>query len=250
VGLETIGVTSVFDADGRFAPAFDREDRNVIPCDTVILAIGQSVDIDALGEVGPAISPRRTIQTDDELNTSLPGVWAGGDAAAGPRNLIDAIADGRRAAAAIHRRLSGAEAAEPAEGQMVILEQFHRTRDLYDRRARTPVRSLPTGRRVGLREVELGFTEEEARCEASRCLRCFVNVLLDVNRCVLCGLCVDVCPVDVLSIVPAAEVAPRLAAGTALLLDEVACIRCALCVDRCPTDALSMGVWSGIGVSA
>jgi len=75
-------------------------------------------------------------------------------------------------------------------------------------------------------------------------------VLLDVNRCVLCGLCVDVCPVDVLSIVPAAEVAPRLAAGTALLLDEVACIRCALCVDRCPTDALSMGVWSGIGVSA
>ena len=222
----------------------------MIPCDTVILAIGQSVDIEALGDAGPIISPRRTIQTDDDSSTSLHGVWAGGDAAAGPRNLIDAIADGRHAAAAIHTQLSGAEAERQAEGQMIVLEQFHRTEDLYDRVPRTPVPSLPTGRRVGLREVELGFTEAEARCEAARCLRCFVNVLLDVDRCVLCGLCVDVCPVDVLSIVPAAEVAPDLPVGTALLLDEVACIRCALCVDRCPTNALSMGLWSGIGVPA
>jgi formate hydrogenlyase subunit 6/NADH:ubiquinone oxidoreductase subunit I len=112
------------------------------------------------------------------------------------------------------------------------------------------VRSLPTGRRVGLREVELGFNEEEARCEASRCLRCFANVLLDVDRCVLCGLCVDVCPVDVLSIVPASEVSTQFESGTALMLDERACIRCALCLDRCPTDALSMGMWAGIGVPA
>jgi formate dehydrogenase beta subunit len=250
VGLETIGVTSVFDASGRFAPVFDPDDRSVIPCDTVILAIGQSVDIDALGDMGPTISPRRTIQTHDELKTSLPEVWAGGDAAAGPRNLIDAIADGRRAAAAIHSQLGGIEAEQQADGQMVVLEQFHRTEDLYDRVKRIPVPSLPTDRRVGLREVELGFTEAEARCEASRCLRCFVNVLLDVDRCVLCGLCVDVCPVDVLSIVPAAEIAPDFPVGTALLLDETACIRCALCVDRCPTNALSMGMWSGIGVSA
>jgi len=250
VGLETIGVKSVFDASGRFAPVFDPDDRSVIPCDTVILAIGQSVDIAALGEAGPVISPRRTIQTDDESSTSLQGVWAGGDAAAGPRNLIDAIADGRRAAAAIHSQLGGVEAEQKAEGQMIVLEQFHRTGDLYDRLPRIPVPSLPTGRRVGLREVELGFTEEEARCEAARCLRCFVNVLLDVDRCVLCALCVDVCPVDVLSIVPAAEATPDLPVGTALLLDEAACIRCALCVDRCPTDALSMGLWSGIGVPA
>jgi formate hydrogenlyase subunit 6/NADH:ubiquinone oxidoreductase subunit I len=77
-----------------------------------------------------------------------------------------------------------------------------------------------------------------------------VNVLLDIDRCVLCGLCVDVCPVDVLSIVPAIEVGSGLGPGTALLLDERACIRCALCVERCPTDALAMGMWSGIGVPA
>lgn len=250
VGLETIGVTSVFDADGRFAPEFDPDDRLVIDCDTVILAIGQAVDLEALGADGPVISARRTIETDEQLSTSLPRVWAGGDAAAGPRNLIDAIADGRRTAAAIHLELGGFESMAAPTGQMVVLDQFHRTDDLYDRRDRIAVQSLPTGRRVGLREVELGFTEEEARCEASRCLRCFLNILLDVDRCVLCGLCVDVCPVDVLSILPALEVAPHLGPGTALLLDERACIRCALCVDRCPTDALSMGMWSGIGVPA
>jgi formate dehydrogenase (NADP+) beta subunit len=250
VGVETIGVTSVFDENGRFAPQFDPEDRSVIECDTVILAIGQSVDIEALGGDGPAISPRRTIETNAQLETSLARVWAGGDAASGPRNLIDAIADGRRVAAAIHEAIARVEQEARPPGQMVVLNQFHRSDDTYDRRDRVSVRSLPTGRRVGLREVELGFSESEARCEASRCLRCFANVLLDVDLCVLCGLCVDVCPVDVLSIVPVAEVAPELGTGTALLLDEMSCIRCALCLDRCPTDALSMGMWSGIGVPA
>lgn len=250
VGLETIGVTSVFDDQGRFSPQFDADDRQTVECDTVILAIGQQIDLEALGPQGPEISPRHTIATDEGLATSLAGVWAGGDAAAGPRNLIDAIADGRRAAAAIHRTLSGESEESGPSGQMVVLDQFHRTLDLYDRQDRLAVPSLPTGRRIGLREVETGFTEEQARCEAARCLRCFANVLLDVDRCVLCGLCVDVCPVDVLSIVPAVEVVPSGGPGTALLLDETSCIRCALCVERCPTDALSMGMWSGVGVPA
>ena len=82
---------------------------------------------------------------------------------------------------------------------------------------------------------------------AQRCLRCFANILLDTDSCVLCALCSDVCPLDLISLVPAAEVSEG-ATGTALLLDERACIRCALCIERCPTDALSMGVWSGVGV--
>ncbi|MGA7269969.1 MAG: FAD-dependent oxidoreductase [Acidimicrobiia bacterium] len=250
VGLETIGVTSVFDDEGRFAPQFDPDDRHTVECDTVILAIGQQIDLEALGPNGPEISPRHTIATDDDLTTSLGRVWAGGDAAAGPRNLIDAIADGRRVAASIHQTLSGQDEEVRPQGQMVVLDQFHRNLDRYDRQDRLSVPSLPTGRRIGLREVETGFTEEQARCEASRCLRCFANILLDVDRCVLCGLCVDVCPMDVLSIIPAAEVASAGGPGTALLLDETSCIRCALCVDRCPTDALSMGMWSGVGVPA
>jgi ferredoxin len=133
---------------------------------------------------------------------------------------------------------------------MVRLEQFHRLEDLYDRRDRVEVPTLETGRRIGLAEVETGFTPDQARCEAARCLRCFANILLDVQRCVLCALCADVCPVDVLSLVPSEEIYPDRPGGTVLLLDEIRCIRCALCIERCPTDALSMGVWTGVGVPA
>lgn len=245
-GLETIGVLSVFDESGRFAPRFDETDRAVLAADTVILAIGQAVDLSALQPDGPTASRRGTIEIDnDTLVTSIPGVWAGGDAVHGPRSLIEAIADGRRAAASIHRTFAG-DYDDGVAGRMVVLDQFHRLDDQYDRQARLAVPSLSTERRIGLREVELGFSEEQARCEAQRCLRCFANILLDIGACVLCGLCSDVCPLDLIALVPAAEVGAS--AGTALVLDESRCIRCGLCIERCPTRALSMGVWSGVGV--
>ncbi|MGZ5382357.1 MAG: FAD-dependent oxidoreductase [Acidimicrobiia bacterium] len=249
-GLETIKVLSVFDDEGRFSPKFDQEDRATVEADTIILAIGQAIDVDALGEDGPEISPRRTIQVGaDSLATSLPLVWSGGDAARGPRTLIDAIADGRRAAAEIHQAFGGA-VEERKPGTMVQLQQFHRLDDIYDRIGRVDVPTLPTDRRIGLAEVETGFTPEQARCEAKRCLRCFANILLDTSKCVLCALCADVCPLDLIDLVPSEEVAPGLPPGTALTLDETSCIRCALCIERCPTDALSMGLWTGVGVPA
>jgi formate dehydrogenase beta subunit len=247
-GLETIGVKSVFDENGRFSPTFDEEDVQRLEADTIILAIGQAVDVDALGPSGPEISPRRTIQIDPEtLETSIPMVWAGGDAAKGPRTLILAIADGRIAASQIHQAFGGV-VEEHEKGQMVQLEQFHRLDDIYDRIGRVEVPTIPTDRRIGLAEVETGFTEDMARCEAKRCLRCFANILLDTSKCVLCALCADVCPIDVISLVPADEVGVGPAGSTALMFDERACIRCALCIDRCPTDALSMGLWTGVGV--
>jgi ferredoxin len=247
-GLETIKVLSVFDDEGRFSPTFDQDDKEILAADTVILAIGQAIDVDALGDDGPEISPRRTIQIDqDTLATSLPKVWAGGDAARGPRTLIEAIADGRRAAAGIHQAFGGT-ADERESGTMVQLRQFHRLDDVYDRIGRVDVPTLATDRRIGLAEVETGFTVDQARCEAKRCLRCFANILLDVSKCVLCALCADVCPLDLISLVPSEEVAPGLPGGTALTLNETSCIRCALCIERCPPDALSMGLWTGVGV--
>ncbi len=247
-GLETIGVKRVFDEDHRFSPEFDDSDRRTFDADTVILAIGQAIDLDALGDGGPEVSPRRTIKVDDATGTtSLANVWAGGDAAKGPRTLIDAVADGRRSAANIHQSFGG-EVDSERPGKMVRLEQFHRLDDLYDRGTRVDVPTLGTGRRMGLAEVETGFTPDQARCEASRCLRCFANIMLDTDRCVLCALCVDVCPLDLISLVPSEEADPEYGGGTALLLDETACIRCGLCIERCPPDALSMGMWTGIGV--
>ncbi len=244
-GIATVGVRSVFDEEGRFAPVFEPDDVSRFDADTVILAIGQAVDLATLGDHGPAVSGRGTIEVDAQTGmTSVPGIWAGGDAAYGPRNLIDAIADGRNAAAGIHRSFGGT-VPEDEPGVMVPLDGFHRLDDRYDRVPRQRVGTLPTERRIGLREVETGFTEAGARAEAERCLRCFSNILLDTGRCVLCGLCVDVCPYDLISIVPAAELEEPEATGTALLLDESRCIRCALCVERCPTKALTMGLWSG-----
>ncbi len=249
-GLETVGVLSVFNEEGRFAPEFDTGDKSIVPADTVILAIGQAIDLDALGTAGPEISPRRTIQIDPETGrTSIENIWSGGDAAKGPRTLIDAIADGRKSAEDIHKYFGG-DIPDRAAGTMEIVPDFHRLEDTYDRYDRVEVPTLDTGRRIGLAEVETGFTEEMARLEASRCLRCFGNILLDVQKCVLCALCSDVCPVDVISLVPAEQVDVTARGSTALLLDEERCIRCALCIDRCPTDALSMGVWTGVGVPA
>ncbi len=245
-GIETVGVESVFDAQGRFAPQYNRSDIQEFEADTVILAIGQAVDVDSLGTDGPELSPRRTIAVGAEsMLTSMKDVWAGGDAAHGPRSLIDAIADGRKVAAEMHQRFGGSEA-ESVAGEQVELTQFHRLDDTYDRVDRLEVPTLETGRRIGLAEVETGFTEQQARCEAARCLRCFSNIQLDADACVLCGLCVDVCPVDVISIVPASDFGAD-EEGSALLLDEDRCIRCALCVERCPTKALSMSSWIGLG---
>ncbi len=247
-GIETIAVTRVFDDEGRFAPEFDESDRMELEADTIIMAIGQAIDVDVLGDDGPELSPRRTIQVGtDSLATSLPMVWAGGDAARGPRTLIEAIADGRRAAREIHEAFGGSFT-EASAGTMVQLEQFHRLDDVYDRVPRVDVPTLPTDRRIGLAEVETGFTVEQARCEAQRCLRCFANILLDTDKCVLCALCADVCPLDLISLVPSEEIQPDDPGGTALMLNEQSCIRCALCIERCPTDALSMGLWTGVGV--
>jgi formate dehydrogenase beta subunit len=248
-GLRTVGVVSVFDDEGRFSPQFNDDDVAEYDADTVILAIGQAIDLEALGEDGPEVSPRRTIATDPEsFKTSLPGVWAGGDAAFGPRLLITAIAEGRSAAASIHATLSPADVtAKRRPGKMTIVENFHRQMDRYDEYGRVEVPALPTERRIGLQEVELGFSEEAARMEAARCLRCFLDIQLDVDSCVLCGLCADVCPVNIISLIPSQEIGDR-PGGTALMLDEELCIRCALCIDRCPPMALSMGMWTGVGV--
>ena len=245
-GLETIAVESVFDADGRFAPVFLPDTEALIPTDTVILAVGQAADIDFLDAVnlertrvgGLAIDPQ-TLQTSD------PRIWAGGDVARGPRNLIDAVADGQRAAASIHRALAGSTGDVTPLGTEVLIElvarpRFRRLASGYDAIDRVEIPSVPRDRRVGFAEVETGYDEHDARVEGLRCLRCFDNIMLDPSLCILCGLCVDVCPTDCITIARADRLGLGSAEQSVLLLDEDRCIRCGLCVNRCPPAALSM----------
>jgi NADPH-dependent glutamate synthase beta subunit-like oxidoreductase len=255
--IELRRVTQVFDAQGRFSPAYDDGDVETIEADGCVLAIGQRPDLSFLRpEDGVALAPGGTLQVDREtLATGAPGVYAGGDVAFGPRNLIDAIANGKRAARSIHQHLSR-EAARL--GAVIEVEKIP-TRDyrmiagfeILDREAPP---TLDLGRRTGIAEVETGYAEAEARAQAARCLVCHVQTIYDPEACVLCGRCVDVCPEHCLALVPWEEIdlpgaerraleAAAEARGlplSAMVKDDTRCIRCGLCAIRCPTDAMTM----------
>ena len=212
-GLETLEVASVFDADGRFNPSLVDGTEDTIACDSVVLAVGQTADLSWLEPAdGVEVTPRNTLVVDREtLATTAAGVYSGGDLAFGPRNLIDAIADGRRAAASIHRQLTGrGGAATVARRPDDAADRLGHARARSRRRTRSArgsrCRPRPTGRRIGSPEVELGFTEEEARLEAGRCLQCFLNIMLEPSLCILCGGCVDVCPEHCIRIVPTDDI--------------------------------------------
>ncbi len=267
-GVEFVRVKSVFDSEGRFNPTFYPGSEEVVECNTVILAIGQQPDLSFLGEdSGIELTPRGTIAVDPEtLATTAPDVFAGGDVAFGPRNVIAAVADGRKAAASIHRLLTG-QAPPPQEHKIFVFpRRSFQPLDNYDQYPRQPVPSLPIDRRIGIAEVELGYDEPTARIEGSRCLRCWVNTIFEGaeetgSECILCGGCVDVCPEYCIELVSAErmaaspETAAELAAefgfpgqGQALsqeiqavmIKDETKCIRCGLCEQRCPVGCITM----------
>src|SRR6202011_5252217 len=238
-GLETIDVKSVFGDDGRFDPTFLPGTEAVLPADTVILAVGQTADLDVLAGIELELN-RGVIKTDPTtLRTSHPRIWAGGDVAHGPRNLIDAIADGQRAAVSIHAP-NGTAHSDGVRVELGRRAGFRRLSTGYDAIARQPIPATPTDRRVGFAEVEVGYDAQEAWLESLRCLRCFDNVMLEPELCILCGLCVDVCPPNCITIVRADRAGLGLESQSVLLLDENLCIRCGLCVNRCPPGALSM----------
>lgn len=250
-------VLSVFDANGRFAPAYDHDDVVEFEADACILAIGQRADLSFLTPAdGIDPGPGGGIKVDPvTLATSRPGVFAGGDVAFGPRNLIEAIANGKRAARSIHEFLDPGRAHLSAvldveripTGDYRMIAGF----ELLDREAPP---TLDVGRRTGISEVETGYGPAEARAQAARCLVCHVQTIYDPEKCVLCNRCVDVCPEYCLALVPlesvemdeaerAALVALADPGGlplAAMLKDDERCIRCGLCAIRCPTEAMTM----------
>ncbi len=255
--IELRAVQSVFDADGRFAPVYDDADVIALEADACVLAIGQQADLSFLSpDDGVALNPGGTIRIDrTTLATTAPGVFAGGDVAFGPRNLIEAVANGKRAARSIHEHLAGANA---RLGSALEIEKIPTSRyrmiagfELADREAPP---TLDLGRRTGIAEVETGYDRAAAFTQAARCLVCHVQTIYDPEKCVLCNRCVDVCPEYCLSIVPfesldlddatRAELTARADANglplSAMVKDDEKCIRCGLCAIRCPTDAMTM----------
>jgi NADPH-dependent glutamate synthase beta subunit-like oxidoreductase len=255
--IELRKVLSVFDAQGRFAPAYDDGDVLQLEADACILAIGQRPDLSFLRpEDGVELNPGGTIRVDPRtLATSAPGIFAGGDVAFGPRNLIEAVANGKLAARSIHEHLSRRR---PRLETVLDVEKIPTSQyrmaagfEILDRAAPP---TLDIGRRTGIAEVETGYDPDEALRQAARCLVCHVQTIYDPEACVLCGRCVDICPEYCLALVPFEELdlpADERAALTArmeadglplsaMVKDDARCIRCGLCAVRCPTDAMTM----------
>ena len=255
--VELRAVRSVFDAAGRFAPEYDDADLTVVDADACVLAIGQQPDLSFLRpEDGVGLNPNGTLKVDPAtLATSAAGIFAGGDVAFGPRNLIEAVANGKRAARSIHRFLAGERARLEVS---VAIEKLptsdYRMMAGFELADRETPPTLALDRRTGIAEVEVGYDRPAAVRQAARCLVCHVQTIYDPEKCVLCSRCVDVCPEYCLAIVPfedldlpAAErdaLAARASAGglplSAMVKDDERCIRCGLCAVRCPTDAMTM----------
>lgn len=178
--IELVTCTCVFDEKGNFCPAFG-EDKKMVEADQVILAIGQSAELSFLASCGGVKSERGLIVADHETHeTGVPGVFAGGDATRGPGAIIDAIAAGRRAAAAIDRFLGGDGVIEEIIAQRPDTGSYDgkREKGFADlSRASTPHLPLEE-RRDNFREVDLCFSDEQAVCEARRCLQCDLEVKL------------------------------------------------------------------------
>jgi len=255
--VELRKVVSVFDENGRFSPRYDDSDIVTVDADACILAIGQKPDLSFVTEADRiAVTPGGTVKVDAlTMATSAPGVFAGGDVAFGPRNLIEAVANGKRAARSIHEYLSPHEAHLEATLDIEKLPTSHyRMISGFEKWDREAPPTLDVGRRTGIAEVETGYDAEHARLQAARCLVCHVQTIYDPEKCVLCNRCVDVCPEYCLAIVPfealdldadtRGELTRRAEASglplSAMIKDDEKCIRCGLCAIRCPTDAMTM----------
>lgn len=191
----------------------------------------------------------------DTFQTNVEGVFACGDFVSGPATIIESAGRGRRTARSVDRWLSGVRGDEleelPVINRATITQALeHDMPRNYEAIHRQEIPMAPPELRrdfTGL--VEVGYDTRSAVTEGQRCLQCNHNINIDGPRCILCGLCADVCPEGVIYMIDKAQVGgddpeielfqswPR---GIAMVIDEERCIRCNLCVERCPTNCITM----------
>ncbi|MEK7285585.1 MAG: FAD-dependent oxidoreductase, partial [Chloroflexota bacterium] len=263
------------DRTGRRSPEPIPGSEFEIPCDTVLLALSQNPDVTWLADVPEfRVKRARDLQIDpDTFQTKVRKIFIAGDYRTGPSTIIEAVAEGRAAAQQIARfldadafavnvpeyheivtlrRSSTPDNVGVIEGEGELARIYHNMSADYDRIPRQEMPKLSKKDRRGLfLEGNQGYTEAQAVAESDRCLKCNFNIEIVGELCILCGGCVDVCPMDVIHMVdigdivddgaiPALTEAKKWENGVAFYLDETACIRCALCIIRCPTDAITM----------
>ena len=187
-GIELKRCTRVFDDQKRFNPVFDENDLATVEADQVIVAIGQMVDEQLVGHINVK-SERGCFKADPVTGqTSIAGIFAGGDNASGPASVIDAVAAGKRVAESIERYLKGKDllGGRFEDSLRPIPPAFLPTLDKVEKKSRPQAEELAPASRLGnFDEVEKGLTEEQALAEAERCLNCAL--------CSECNRCVETC---------------------------------------------------------
>ncbi len=176
-GIEFKSCTAVFDENGRFNPAFDENACQPYFADTVIIAIGQSADLGFAASQDIAVSGRGGLTADPvTLQTPIEWVFAGGDALYGPKSVVEAVACGKEAAESIYRFINGKDLHEGREKTWDFARPEIPPETIEEiRMDRVPVKCLdPESRKANFCEVYEGYTEDQARKEAARCLECGV----------------------------------------------------------------------------
>ena len=262
-------VRAEYDDKGRRRLVPSGEPDQHIECDDVLVAVGQEnsfpwierdigLDFD---EWGMPVVAETTMQS------SLPGVFFGGDAAFGPKNIIWAVAHGHDAAISIDLFCNGQDVSlRPApdvvlSSQKMGIHEWSYDNDITnDHRFRVPL--LEKAKALGnvKLEVELGFDRDLALREAERCLNCDVQTVFAEPLCIECDACVDICPTDCITFTENADepdlrlrlkapalnltqdlyVSDTLKTGRVMVKDEDVCLHCGLCAERCPTGAWDM----------
>jgi NADPH-dependent glutamate synthase beta subunit-like oxidoreductase len=259
-----------YDLDGGRIKAERVVGEEFIPCDDVILAIGQE-------NAFPWIERDLGIEFDkwdvplvDKVTyqSTRPGVFFGGDAAFGPKNIIWAVEHGHQAAISIHKHCQEQSLTERLpngvnlQSRKMGMHEWSYANDYtpVERRLMPHVSLKERFKKLNI-EVELGFTPEQAAEEVQRCLNCDVQTVFAAKLCIECDACLDICPVDCLTITAngeEAELRERLKAparnlqqplfvstplpqtGRVMVKDEDLCVHCGLCAERCPTAAWDM----------
>jgi len=251
----------------RLAPTGRME---TVPCDQVLVAIGQEnsfpwIERDFGLEFDKWDMPVLNEQT---LQSSVPDVFFAGDAALGPKNIIEAVAQGHRAAVSIDLFLRGLDVVADRPGEMVTLasqkmgiHEWAYDNDISEEdRQAMATRNLKEALKDIKLELELGFDVEKACSEAARCLNCDMATVFTPPACIECDSCVDICPTECITFTEGgdeADLRTRLKApapnleqplyvegglktGRVMVKDENLCLHCGLCSERCPTNAWDM----------
>jgi NADPH-dependent glutamate synthase beta subunit-like oxidoreductase len=242
----------------------------MIPCDDVILAIGQDNAFPWIErDIGIEFNDWDCPVVDEKtMMSSRAGVFFGGDSAFGPKNIIWAVAHGHEAAISIHRYCNQLDISDRLPRGINLASQkmgmhewsFSNYYDPVERRLMPHVDLKERFKKLNI-EVELGFTAEQATQEVERCLNCDIQTVFTAKLCIECDACIDICPVNCLTITangeeqelrtrlsaPAENMDQALYVSDALpqtsrvmVKDEDLCVHCSLCAERCPTGAWDM----------